>query len=460
MQGWINKTPIWYGKGSEMQVIWYHVNRTKVLAINHCSIQLNTFHNDFFLSLDNKKMDAFKDFAQPLIETLFSGNIDIEFLKSLTDTEESVWYVNEDALEKGRGQRKRVMTEAMREHVEQEEVISKDRENKTGKKQKTAKADKEDKENKSPSQSEDVKSKKQTKQAPNKKKEKKGIAASKRQAEHQTNQFLNASIPSVPGFDTQFQEPVFPKQPDTLMQQVKIPMSVQLDTVEPAEDPVTCVNSKSYTPATEITNPKTPIPMAKSTASSGIVSRNPPSFNLASNTMFGTNNSFQDSRFPDKEGNTTTSSIELKSTPVERSASLEMVTPKRTQLCHPIKTSTPSFSSYTEILESDFDPKEIKDLEELTPVNLPSLRHEINIIKCENKSLKDKLAQLEKENQQLKQELEKSQEIVKSSTAQELPGNISNLVLHKIVRINYLKRFYDQLILYIITQKISRKPKW
>ena len=122
---------------------------------------------------------------------------------------------------------------------------------------------------------------------------------------------------------------------------------------------------------------------------------------------------------------------------------------------------TPSFSSsYTEILESYFDPKEIKDLEKLTPVNLPSLRQEINIIKCENKSLKDRLAQLEKENQQLEQELEKSEEIVKSSTAQELPGKISNLVLHKIVRINYLKQFYDQLILYIMTQKISRKPKW
>ena len=93
-------------------------------------------------------MDAFKDFAQPLIDT-HSGNIDIEFLKSLTDTEESVWYVNEDSLEKRRGQRKCVMTEAMREHVEQEEVISKDRENKTGKKQKTAKAGKDDKENKS-----------------------------------------------------------------------------------------------------------------------------------------------------------------------------------------------------------------------------------------------------------------------------------------------------------------------
>ena len=126
--------------------------------------------------------------VQPLIDN-HSGNIDTEFLKSLTDTEESVCYVNEDALEKGRGQRKRVMTEAIREHVEQEKVISKDKENKTGKKQKAAKARKDDKENKSPSQSEDVKSKKQTKQAPNKKKEKKGIAASKRQAEHQTISF-------------------------------------------------------------------------------------------------------------------------------------------------------------------------------------------------------------------------------------------------------------------------------
>ena len=108
---------------------------------------------------------------------------------------------------------------------------------------------------------------------------------------------------------------------------------------------------------------------------------------------------------------------------------------KKETLSHPIKTSTPSFSSYTEILESDFDPKEIRNLEELTPVNLPFLRQEINSLKSENKSLKDKLGQLEKQNRQLKQELEKNQEIDQSSTAQEFPGKISKLVLHKIVRL-------------------------
>ena len=111
-------------------------------------------------------------------------------MKGLTDTEKSVWYVNEDALEKGGGQRKRAMTEAMRAHVEKEEVISKNKENKTGKNKNTAQAGKDDKGNKSPSLSEDVKNKKQkqTKQAPNKKKEKKGKAASRdRQNTRQIN---------------------------------------------------------------------------------------------------------------------------------------------------------------------------------------------------------------------------------------------------------------------------------
>ena len=108
------------------------------------------------------------------------------------------------------------------------------------------------------------------------------------------------------------------------MQQVKIPVPVQPEKMEPAEDPVTCVQLKltNFPPLLKYQSA-----WLKALPHQALCLEIHHHLTWLLRPSLAQIILFRAADFP--------TSIELTSTPVRRSASLEVVTPKRTQPSHP-----------------------------------------------------------------------------------------------------------------------------